>query len=192
MPSAATTCWGGSSPASASVNRKPSLPSIAADSSAQWASSSRIKAARPFRICRCAPRVQPLNLDRYPRISSGLRLLACSLRTGLDLFKASIKPCGKPPLSPAHKPLTKLGVNPPVGNLPFHPQLISSLPSGSLQERHSLIIGCTSAMARATACYPQKGLALYINIKNKLYKKSLFLFFISSQAKKPSRTCERP
>lgn len=32
-------------------------------------------------------------------------------------------------------------------------------------------------MARAPDSYPQKGLVLYINIKNKLYKKSLFLFF---------------
>ena len=75
--------------------------------------------------------------------------------------------------------MTKLGVTMPVGNQHFHPQWFSSFLSGTQQERHSLIIRCTSYRTWPIACYPQKLLALYINIKNKLYKNSLFLFFIS-------------
>jgi hypothetical protein len=69
-----------------------------------------------------------------------------------------------------------------VGNRPFHPQWFSSFLKGTEQERHSFIILCTADMTRLVASYPQKGLALYINIKNKLYKNSLFLFFISLSA----------
>jgi hypothetical protein len=75
--------------------------------------------------------------------------------------------------------MTKLGVTTPVGNWHFHPQWFSSFLSGSEQDRHRLIIRCTPITARDTEGYPQKWLALYINIKNKLYKNSLFLFFIS-------------
>jgi hypothetical protein len=82
-------------------------------------------------------------------------------------------------MNPAHKPMTKLGVTTPVGNQHFHPQWFSSFLKGTLQERHRLIIRCTADMAEPLECYPQKHLALYINIKNKLYKNSLFLFFIS-------------
>jgi hypothetical protein len=75
--------------------------------------------------------------------------------------------------------MTKLGVTMPVGNQQFHPQWFSSFISGTQQERHRLIILCTAQAAGVSECYPQKGMALYINIKNKLYKNSLFLFFIS-------------
>jgi hypothetical protein len=75
--------------------------------------------------------------------------------------------------------MTKLGVTTPVGNWHFHPQWFSSFLSGSEQDRHRLIIRYTPLTARVTEGYPQKGLTLYINIKNKLYKNSLFLFFIS-------------
>lgn len=89
------------------------------------------------------------------------------------------KPCGKPPLNPAHNPMTKLGVNAPVGNWRFHPQGFSSFLSGSEQDQHRLIIRCTVDTASPAELYPQKSAAPYINIKNKLYKHSLFLFFIS-------------
>lgn len=82
-------------------------------------------------------------------------------------------------MNPAHNPMTKLGVTMPVGKQHFHPQWFSSFLSGTQQERHRLIIRCTAYSVRVTECYPQKGIALYINIKNKLYKNSLFLFFIS-------------
>jgi len=89
------------------------------------------------------------------------------------------KPCGKPPINPAHNPMTKLGVNAPVGNLYFHPQWFSSFLSGTEQDQHRLIIRCTAETAGPSELYPQKSAAPYINIKNKLYKHSLFLFFIS-------------
>lgn len=82
-------------------------------------------------------------------------------------------------MNPAHNPIKKLGVNPRVGNWHFHPQWFSSFLSGTEQDRHRLIIRCTADMARPTEPYPQKCVSLYINIKNKLYKNSLFLFFIS-------------
>jgi len=75
--------------------------------------------------------------------------------------------------------MTKLGVTTAVGNQHLHPQWFSSFLSGTQQERHRLIICCTAGAVRVTELYPQKGMALYINIKNKLYKNSLFLFFIS-------------
>jgi hypothetical protein len=75
--------------------------------------------------------------------------------------------------------MTKLGVTTPVGNWHFHPQWFSSFFNGSEQDRHRLIIRYTPLTARDTEGYPQKRIALYINIKNKLYKNSLFLFFIS-------------
>lgn len=97
-------------------------------------------------------------------------------------YSGQNKPCGKPHLNPAHNPMTKLGVTTPVGNWHFHPQWFSRFLSGSEQERHRLIILCTSRISWPVDCYPQKSLALYINIKNKLYKNSLFLFFISLSA----------
>lgn len=82
--------------------------------------------------------------------------------------------------------MTKLGVTMPVGNQHFHTQWFSSFLSGTQQERHRLIICCTADFVRVTECYPQKGMVLYINIKNKLYKK-----FSLSILYKPERISHR-
>jgi hypothetical protein len=77
-----------------------------------------------------------------------------------------------------------------VDNWYFHPQWFSSFPSGTEQERHRLIIRCTPAMTGLSEPYPQNCHAPYINIKNKLYKNSLFLFSISRLERSEARSVQ--
>lgn len=105
-------------------------------------------------------------------------------RVGMEEIYRPNKPCGKAPLSPAHKPVAKRWINLPVHNWRFYTQADHCCLTPATQDFRAFIHSAMPRIQRPAAIYPQKFTRPFINIKTSLLKKSFFfILFIPRLAR---------